>query len=192
VLAPLVFNQDNKRPPVLPPLPGDEVPPATNPTKVAPAQSPPETPPAPRPRLRPADSPRPTDAPGDDLIQRFPSQNPFRGVWNLTRAASPEAPAAAATGWMIFTEGYVSMHFLEPGIGGQGVSRFQQSFRSYRVVGDELWTTSLVGIRTGEGGRPAPENGVVERRRFLFVGDSFLRIYQGARSYLELRKVEDL
>lgn len=143
-------------------------------------------------RRRSADLPFVNTSPGPDLIQRFPQNNPFLGVWSVIRIVNPAAPTARGRGYLVFTRGHLSMHLYLSGPTAGARPRFESSMRTYRVEGGQIVTTSLLGVRNSkrQGEILLSGNGLVQRRRFLFHGGNMLRIYQGAQSWIELKRVE--
>lgn len=128
-----------------------------------------------------------------DLVQRFPQANPFLGVWTVTRIARPNQ-AGNGSGYMIFTRAYVSMHLFLPSPVPGGRPRFQAAMKRYHIDGPSLVATSVMGVRnSSRDGQILIEGaGRAERRRFQFVSGNLLRLFQGANSYIELRRIERL
>ena len=63
-------------------------------------------------------------------------------------------------------------------------------FRRYRMLGDELHMTSLIGHYNDVDGDVSVESeGLTISRRFTLVGSS-LRIWQDTASYLEFTRIE--
>ncbi|GEM_PF-2598027 len=130
-----------------------------------------------------------------DLIQRFPIANPFLGVWKVRRKLLPGAHAGTqVTGYLIFTRTHMSLHLMQRSPLRAGRPDFQSSIRRYFIQGPLLRSTSLMGVRSDPGGGKLllEAQGLVEQRRYLFLGPGVLRIYQGPQSYLELVKEADL
>jgi len=180
----LAFQGQKKKPPVLPPLPGQSTP-----------KNAPVTPPAKVPQGRPAGLPFENEVKGKDLVQRFVDPNPLLGVWQVTRMLRPQARGARGGGFIIFTKTFMSMHLLQPAAALGAPPQFQSSVRGYRTQGLNLVTTSRLGFRnhpTQRGNIFIEQGGLAEIRRFLFVGKNMLRIFQTPQTYIELRKVEDL
>ncbi|MCB9880395.1 MAG: hypothetical protein H6834_01290 [Planctomycetes bacterium] len=119
----------------------------------------------------------------------FPS-NPFLGTWMVTRITRPRAGLGNGSGYIIFTPSFMSMHLFlgsptqEP--------QWQSSMRRYWVQGPLFVTASILGVQNSDDGESIllEEAGRRESRRFQFLGPDLLRISQGQRSYIDLRRVE--
>ncbi|MFQ5503595.1 MAG: hypothetical protein ACE5F1_02230, partial [Planctomycetota bacterium] len=85
-----------------------------------------------------------------DLIQRFPRDNPLLGVWRLHQTSRSQGFRQQATGYLIFTRAYLSIHTIQGSAVAPIVKTgllFQSSIRSYRILGNRLLTSSLLGVR---------------------------------------------
>ncbi|MCA8970451.1 MAG: hypothetical protein KDC95_11725 [Planctomycetes bacterium] len=119
----------------------------------------------------------------------FPT-NPFLGTWMVTRITRPRAGLGNGSGYIIFTPSFMSMHLFlgsptqEP--------QWQSSMRRYWVQGPLFVTASILGVQNSDDGESIllEEAGRRESRRFQFLGPDLLRISQGQRSYIDLRRVE--
>jgi hypothetical protein len=154
----------------------------------APIVQDPATPPASRPRL-------PIGLQGllpprEDLIQRSPATHPIEGVWELIRIVRARGdPSLGIRGYAVFTRMYMSLH-LYHNVAGRPNPGIQSGFKTYRLMGNEIFSNALIGFRNDISGDIVLEAaGLEERRRFLLMGVS-LRIYQDAENYLEFRRLE--
>jgi hypothetical protein len=112
-------------------------------------------------------------------------------VWTITAAARPGGLVARTTGYIVFTQSFMSIHLAQASAVAGGM-RQQSSFRRYQVRGINLVTTSMHGLVTDErtGQAMTEPGGRVETRRFAFMGPNSLRILQGPEGHLDLTRVE--
>ncbi|MDP6424968.1 MAG: hypothetical protein QGG14_09505 [Planctomycetota bacterium] len=163
----ILLGQDKTKPPVLPPY---------------------------QPPVQQGTQDKETKKGDQEPLPRPVSTNPFKGVWAITRLVRPHAPPQRSSGYMVFTDAFTSMHLYLPALSPQLPPRFQSSFRSYRVTGTNLVTSSLQGVRNAANRREMliEPSGRVERRRFAFLSQQLLRIYQTDQAFMELKKIEQL
>ncbi|MCA8943919.1 MAG: hypothetical protein KDB80_15250 [Planctomycetes bacterium] len=122
-----------------------------------------------------------------DLLQEFSSPSPLSGFWSL-RSFVREGVPGQARGYVWFGNQHC-MLATSISRGGHISPFVESSVRTYRVEGDRIVMTNLVGHDHDNDLRFfAP--GVVETREFQQAG-TMLRIFQGARdSYMEFVRVE--
>ncbi len=71
-----------------------------------------------------------------------------------------------------------------------GQVNIQSAVRTFRIVGKQLITSSVLGHRNMPNGDIAlTKSGQIVEHRYELVGAS-LRLYRSAREYLEFRRVE--
>jgi hypothetical protein len=126
----------------------------------------------------------------DDLVQRFPDDNPLLGTWQLVRAVRPnQPPPRALRGYVIFTRNYMSLH-LNVANAGSRFPSVQSTLRQYRIQNDKLLTQSRIGLRNDHSGSLLLDaEGLQTQRRFVLLGNT-LRLHQDDASYLEYQRIE--
>jgi len=130
----------------------------------------------------------------NDLIQRFARQNPLLGVWRISTVVRPGPRGVPPVGYFTFTRSHLSIHIINPNPTGTATTGFQSSLRIYRIQGNRIITTSLIGARTGKKANDLllERRGMRESRRFEFVDPNILRLYNGLTSYFELVRIADI
>lgn len=140
-----------------------------------------------RPELPPIQEPWRSQVERADLLQAFSSPSPLAGFWSL-RAFVREGVQSSARGYVWFGTRHC-MIATSVSRGGHISPFVESAVRTYRLEGDRIVMTSLIGHDHADELRfVAP--GVVEMREFQQAG-TMLRIFQGARdSYMEFVRVE--
>lgn len=105
-----------------------------------------------------------------DLLQRFDEPSPLEGFYHLVEfdldASGSPSPAE---GYLAVGRDYLSIHLIAPQPGKPPA--FQSAFRRYRISGETLVTTSMLGVRNEPSGKVLVEGkGLSAVRRFELVG----------------------
>src|SRR5262249_43351295 len=117
-------------------------------------------------------------------------QSPLVGFWQL-REISGMDPLTATQfrGYLAIGDRHLSLHLLGPQ-NTQGVPFFQTGFRRYRIDGNILITTVLVGASNKENGDVVIENQPFEEQRaFEFIGP-VLRIRKSVHEHMDFVRIE--
>ena len=142
-----------------------------------------------RPALPPVADPPRTSVERQDLALTFTPPNPLMGFYELREVVRPGVPGLRARGFLDVERRHIVLH-IQGETGDPRRPRLQASVRSYRIVGDTLQMTALVGHRNQDNGDMSIEQpGLMEERRFSLIGP-VLRIYQEANAYLEFVRIE--
>jgi hypothetical protein len=125
-----------------------------------------------------------------DLIQRFTPPSPLAGFWELRLVVGPEpALAGLFRGYLVIGDRHLSLHIIGP-THEQRVPFLQSGFRRYRIDGDRLVMTALMGISNKENGDVVIENTATEEvRTFERVG-AVLRIRKASAEYMDFVRIE--
>jgi hypothetical protein len=136
-----------------------------------------------------ADPPR-SQVERKDLMQEFTPPNPLEGCYELRDIVRPGLPRAGRVrGYLWIGRRHLSLHVQADGL-RPGLPHLQAGFRSYRVVGNKLQTSVLLGHRNDADGDVLVEQpGMTEERAFLLIGP-VLRIYQGPDAWHEYVRLE--
>lgn len=195
MLLPVAQDGQGKKP-SLPPLPESEVPapPGSKPEKAAsrpvgtgagtmtPTTSPDR-----------AETPAgtedvPTSRPGIGKVQRS-----LMGVWRTLPSASLGGNTRKSVkGYMIITRAHLSFQLMQEGKGDD--SSFQTGVRTYAILGKQLVTNALQGLRNGkEAGKILLDPvGHREFRKFALLAPNVLRLIHPDGQVLEFQRVERL
>ncbi len=140
-----------------------------------------------RPALPPIQEPFRSKVERKDLLQEFSKPTPLEGFYRLRAVVKGGAELATTRGYVYFGRSHMALNTRT--VTHPRVAPFvQASVRSYRVEGDQLITTSLLG-HDYPGKLRIEQSGLVEQRRFQRAG-TLLRIYQADRAYMEFERVE--
>lgn len=125
-----------------------------------------------------------------DLIQRFSPPSPIAGFWELRLVVGPDpALAGMFRGYLVVGDRHLSLHIIGP-THAQSVPFFQTGFRRYRIDGDRLVMTTLMGVSNKENGDVVIENPAAEEiRTFERVG-AVLRIRKASAEYMDFVRIE--
>lgn len=123
-----------------------------------------------------------------DLLQRFTTPSPLEGHYRLLTYTRPGAPAVPTSGYLVVGRRHLSIHLQ-----GQGPTRLpalQSAYRSYRIVDNRLYTTSLIGYRTDADGVVRIEKaGMTQSHGFRLIGTKLTLRLEGDR-VLEFERIE--
>jgi hypothetical protein len=203
MLLPMTQDGQGKKP-SLPPLPEAEVPAPPGLKPDSPAREPAKTPgsqPA-TPSATPAKagtegqaSPKiqtpdgaPTRRPGVGKLQRS-----IMGVWRVLPSASLGGNARKSVkGYLIITRAHLSFQLIQESTGEN--SSFQTGVRTYAILGKQLVTNALQGLRNGkEAGKILLDPiGHREFRKFVLLAPNVLRLIHPDGQVLEFQRVEQL
>ncbi len=192
---PLLQEGQGKKP-SLPPLPESEVPAppglepkkaASQPVKTAATEPGKADKSAPQNPDKDAEVP-PTSRPGISKVQRS-----LMGVWRVLPTASLGGNARKSVkGYLIITKAHLSFQLMQEGRGDKG--SFQTGIRTYAILGNQIITNSLQGIRNAEkpGKLLIDPIGHREFRKFALLAPNVLRFIQPKGQILEFQRVEQL
>jgi hypothetical protein len=139
--------------------------------------------------LPPVQEPPRTAGERRDLLQKFKGPSPLAGFYRLVGVHGPTGPAKGRhVGYLAIGRDYISVHLQGRGL-RRGEPIIQSGFRRYRLAGDKIHMSSLVGHRVRDGKVLVEEHNLQAVRRYLLTGTT-LRIYQGAREYLDFVRIE--
>ena len=143
------------------------------------------TPPLP-PVLDPARSP----VERRDLLQRFTTPHPIEGFYRLRHmVVAGGATVASSRGYLVLGQRHLAIQLYAPGPEPE-LANISAAVRSYKVVGDKLEMTSLLGHRNKDNGDIGFEPlGRVTQLEFLLAG-SILRLHLAQDEYLEFERIE--
>ncbi|MCB9888096.1 MAG: hypothetical protein H6836_00880 [Planctomycetes bacterium] len=124
-----------------------------------------------------------------DLLQRFKPRNPIEGFYRVRSMTDGSGgPVAGARGYLVVGRDHLSMHLMAP-TSDPKRAVLQSVVRRYRILGDKLVMSSLVGHRSLRNGDIALEKpGTVIERRFQLVG-AVLRLFRG-NGHVDLVRIE--
>ncbi len=125
-----------------------------------------------------------------DLMQRFKRRHVIEGFYRLTAMATSNGGfVGGVEGYLFLGQRHMSMQLRAPSA-TPGQANIQATVRTYRIAGNQLVMSSLLGHRnkrSGDIGLDKP--GEVIKRRFQLVGAA-LRIHLGQSEYLEFKRLE--
>lgn len=187
------FQGGQTKKPSLPPLPEAEVPspPGVTPDKGTPQPKTPgkgKEPTASQPSPVEGAPKGPAPRPGIGKIQRS-----LMGVWRVLPSASLGGNTRKSVkGYLIITKAHLSFQLMVDVRGDKG--SFQTGVRTYAILGNQLITSSLQGIRNAkEPGKILLDPvGLRETRKFALTAPNVLRLIQPKGQILEFQRVEQL
>ncbi len=161
---------------------------AQDPERPPPAERP--TPPADAGPLPPVDEPYVSPVLRHDLLQQFEPPHPIQGFYELReRVVGGHNSPAPVRGYLVVGRRHLSLH-LQTETDRPEQPLLRAGFRRYRIVGDQLHMTTLLGhFNDADGDMVVEADGLTFTRRFALIGGS-LRIYQDSASYLEFVRLE--
>lgn len=128
---------------------------------------PPQDPEKQRP-LPPIEPPPFTAVERRDLLQEFGGPAPLAGVYRLASFRTGGGGLIPATGFLVVGRQYLSIQMLGLRVGNPAL---QSGFRKYRIQGDQLVMTTMIGFGNDGRGKMAVEQaGLVATRRFSLIG----------------------
>ncbi len=156
-----------------------------DPAKPLPPQPPPGAAPLPL-----VEDPPLTPQERTDLWQRFMPASPLAGMYRLRLAVRDGRQVTdGMKGYLAVGQRHLSLHLVDTNVNPRR-PMLQASFREYKLIGNRLQTTSLVGMRTKVDGDIALDgDGLVELRDVLVFGSS-LRVMQSPNDYLDFARIE--
>ena len=125
-----------------------------------------------------------------DLLQRFQGRHALAGMYRLKQmVVGGGTLVRGSLGYLVIGQRHMSLHLYAPS-GSRGLANIQAVFRRFRIVGDTLVMSTLLGHRNKANGDIALEPiGHATQHRFARVG-AMLRIYLTNRNYLEFERIE--
>lgn len=149
---------------------------------------PPSPPQGPTRALPPVEEPPRTAVERRDLLQQFSAASPIEGFYELRAFHAPGLAPVPTKGYLAVGRQYVSIHLLSPVARGRPV--FQSAFRRYRIAGDTLHMTALLGFGNDEeDGVAIEEPGAMRSARWSIIGTRLRLALDGGRS-LEFERIE--
>jgi hypothetical protein len=146
-------------------------------------------PPPDAPSLRPVQDPFRTEVERKDLLQRFGKGNPLQGFYRLQNVVRGRVQKFNGSGYLSIGRQHISLHLFGE-TNNPKLPSIQTGFHRYRIVGDKIEMTALVGFRNNSSGDVIIEKaGRSETRRFLRLGTT-LRIFSSSRDYMEFVRIE--
>ena len=140
-------------------------------------------------RLPPVVEPMRSAVERRDLLQRFKGRKRIEGFYRLKQMTVRGQAIHASIGYLVIGSRHLSMHLYAPSSVAK-VANVQAVFRKYKIEGQDLVMTTLVGHRNQVGGDIVLEPiGHTTRRRFSLAG-SVLRIHSGDQDHLEFERIE--
>ena len=143
-------------------------------------------PPAGAAPLPPVPEPEPTRIERDDLLQRFGARTALEGVWRLEVVRRIGAGVQPATGYLVISREFLSLHLQAQGADGEPA--LQSAFRRYRVSGNRLLMTTLAGMRNDDGTLMVDAEGLTRVAGFT-LADNSLILDTGLQT-LEFERIE--
>ncbi len=125
-----------------------------------------------------------------DLLQQFKRRHPIEGFYRLSAMVGPDgSQVKGSRGYMFIGRRHMTLELFAPSA-TPGQVNIQSAVRTFRIVGKQLITSSVLGHRNMPNGDIAlTKSGQIVEHRYELVGAS-LRLYRSAREYLEFRRVE--
>ncbi|MEM7205809.1 MAG: hypothetical protein AAF628_36485 [Planctomycetota bacterium] len=169
--------------------PQPQDPPAQNPDRPNPAgMQAPRAPEGAAP-LPPIEDPPYSPVERDDLLQRFTPPSPLEGHYELRAFSRGTGAPIRATGYLAVGRQHLSMHLMSPAAAGGTALR--AAYRRYRINGDQLVMTTLVGFGNdrADAGVEIEPAGATRVLRFSRIGTR-LRLFTGGGRVLEFERIE--
>ena len=125
-----------------------------------------------------------------DLLQRFKPSHAIEGFYRLSEMVGAGGRrVTGGRGYLFLGRRHMTMQLFAPSE-TPGQANIQAAVRTFRIVGNQLITSAVLGHRNMPNGDIAlTKAGEVVEHRFELVGAS-LRLYRSAREYLEFQRVE--
>ena len=125
-----------------------------------------------------------------DLLQRFHGRSPIEGFYRLKRIVRPGGVVVQGSrGYLVVGNRHLSLQLYAPGR-SPGQANIQAVFRSFRISGDKLLMSTLLGHRNKDNGDISFEPvGRETQHRFVLIG-ALLRVYYRIDDYLEFERIE--
>lgn len=125
-----------------------------------------------------------------DLLQQFMRRHPIEGFYRLSAMVGLNgSQVKGSRGYMFIGRRHMSLQLFAPSA-TPGQANIQSAVRTFRIVGNQLITSSVLGHRNMPNGDIAlTKPGQVVEHRYELVGAT-LRLYRSAREYLEFHRVE--
>lgn len=125
-----------------------------------------------------------------DLLQRFKGRHIIEGFYRLSSMVGPEGgQVKGSRGYMFIGRRHLTLQLYAPSEKPDQVN-IQSAVRTYRIVGNQLITSALLGHRNMPNGDIAlTKPGESVEHRYELIGAS-LRLYRNTREYLEFQRVE--
>lgn len=142
-----------------------------------------------RPPLPPVEEEFQSRVERKDLLQRFGSSSPLEGFYGVRTIVRGGVfvRGGDVRGYVWFGRQHMSIH-TAVSAAAAGDLFLQASVRRYRVDGDRITMTTLVGHEHAED-LGLETTGRIEVRRFKKTG-TVLRVYRDAANYVELARIE--
>lgn len=124
-----------------------------------------------------------------DLLQKFHKRQPIEGIYQLKRMVLPGGRlVAGGRGYLFVGQRHLSMQLYAPK--SKTDANLFCATRRYRINGDKLEMSGLLGHRNKPNGAITLEpKGYQVMHRFTLSG-SVLRIYRARDEYLDFERVE--
>jgi len=125
-----------------------------------------------------------------DLLQRFKPRHPVEGFYRLSGMVGPDGhQVKGSRGYLFIGRRHMTLQLFAPSA-TPGQANIQSAVRTFRIVGNQLITSAVLGHRNLPNGDIAlTKAGQIVEHRYELVGAS-LRLYRSAREYLEFQRVE--
>jgi hypothetical protein len=179
-------EQSRPRPATPPPVATEDLAPAiVDPTRPKPPQDL-----ATRAPLPPIDEPIASPLERRDLMQRYRAPTPLEGLYELRSIQRPGVGGAvSAKGYLAIGARHLVLHVHV--VESSPLRPFLQSgARTYRIVGNQLQMTTIVGHHNdADGNIHIERTGSTESRTFTLQGP-ILRIHHGASAWYEFLRIE--
>jgi hypothetical protein len=139
--------------------------------------------------LPPVQEPFRTPVERQDLLQEFEPRGLIEGFYRLRRVVTPgRLDEHRGQGFLVIGRRHLSLHLRLPN-GNSEPPFLQSGVRQYRLDGDQLVTTAVMGHSSREDRIVEEPSGLVEQRTWRVVG-GFLRIHQSAAAFMEFARIE--
>lgn len=146
-------------------------------------------PPADAAPLPPVQEPFRTSVERRDLMQEFGRASPIEGFYRLRGASRTGQPPQRVEGYLWIGRRHLMLQ-LSGDTGNPKLPALQAGVRGYRISGNTLTMSVLLGLRNDASGEIYLEAaGTSSERRFELSGP-VLRIFEDERSHLEFERVE--
>jgi len=138
-------------------------------------------------RLPPVQQPEFTAIERRDLLQEFGGPAPLAGFYRLFSYRDGSGGPIPATGFLVIGRRHLSIQLLGLRTGNPAL---QSGFRTYRVDGDQLVMTTMIGFGNNSEGKMAVERaGLSSRHRFRLIGTRLTMFMPFGRT-LEFDRIE--
>jgi hypothetical protein len=125
-----------------------------------------------------------------DLLQRFKRRHVIEGFYRLSSMVGPDGgQVRGSRGYMFIGRRHLTLQLYAPSE-KSGQANIQSAVRTFRIVGNQLITSALLGHRNVPNGDIAlTKPGESVEHRYELIGAS-LRLYRNAREHLEFQRIE--